>query len=164
MMSKLQVHSIAELLAYALREGLLDPQSQLWLCESVQEPSMIMGSSVPAAHAQSKFVEIKSHATFEIFVSNRQCFLHPGCNCSFGPDNLTVSHSLKNSFLSITWAVLCNCWNAMPESVVVPGKSYSLAGKPGRIEIYGADNLPDWVLSIHIPARGMRAGWMFATY
>ena len=29
MMSKLQVHSIAELLAYALREGLLDPQSQL---------------------------------------------------------------------------------------------------------------------------------------
>ena len=29
MMSKLQVHSMAELLAYALREGLLDPQSQL---------------------------------------------------------------------------------------------------------------------------------------
>ena len=29
MMSKLQVHTMAELLAYALREGLLDPQSQL---------------------------------------------------------------------------------------------------------------------------------------
>ena len=28
-MSKLQVRSIAELLAYALRKGLLDPQSQL---------------------------------------------------------------------------------------------------------------------------------------
>ena len=39
---------------------------------------MIMGSSVPATHARSKFLEIQCNATFDMFDSNRKSFLHPG--------------------------------------------------------------------------------------